>query len=192
MEKHPQHGFTLIELMITLFIASILLGAAIPSFVEMSVRNRLVTSTNDFISTINLARSESIRRAATVTICGTEDGAACDADAWSTGWIVFADTNSDGDRDVGEPLLRVHEGLGNGYTLSPDDAFATSVSYGADGSADDTGVFAVCHDGEVAGARAIILTRLRPRVGRDTDSPADGIPNIEGGNISGCTDPSSV
>lgn len=184
-------GFTLIELMVVLFIASILLGVAIPSFRDMTVRNRLVTTTNDFISTMNLARSEAIRRSATITICGTEDGAACDADAWSTGWIAFADANNDGDFDAGETVLRVHEGLAGPYTLSPDAALALSVSFGPDGSATSTGVFAVCHNGDVEGARAIVVTRLRPRVAQDSNG--DRIPNLSADdNIAGCTDPSGV
>jgi type IV fimbrial biogenesis protein FimT len=190
MDSNRQPGFTLIELMVTLLVAAILLGVAIPSFVDLSVRNRVVTATNDFISTVNLARSEAIRRGITITICGTDDGTGCDADAWSSGWIVFVDTDGNGDLDGGEQIIRVHGGLGTNYTLAADDAFATSVSYGADGSADNTGVFAVCHEGEVKGARAIVLTRLRPRVSTDTDG--DRIPNIEGGNIADCTDPSGT
>jgi type IV fimbrial biogenesis protein FimT len=184
-------GFTLIELMVVLLIASILLGVAIPSFVDMSVRNRLVTTSNDFVSTINLARSESIRRSATVTVCGSDDGANCDADAWSSGWIVFADVNGDGVKDPADTIVRAHEGLGNGYTLNADPAFASSITYGADGSADGTGVFAVCHDDELDGARAVIVTPLRPRVIRDTDN--NRIPNIDADtDIAGCTDPSGT
>jgi type IV fimbrial biogenesis protein FimT len=194
MQEHAnmvaQKGFTLIELMVTLFVASILLGLAIPGFVDMTERNRLVTVTNDFISSVNLARSEAIRRGTTITICGTDDGTGCDADAWSNGWIVFVDTSGNGDKDAGEAIIRMHEGLGPNYTMAADDSFATSVSYGADGSANDTGVFAVCHKNEVEGARAIVLTRLRPRVSTDTDN--DRIPNIEGGNIADCTDPSGT
>lgn len=183
-------GFTLIELMVVLFIAAILMGVAVPSFIDMSVRNRLVTTTNDFISTINLARSEAIRRGVPIRICGTEDGETCDADAWSSGWLVYADANNDGDLDNTDPVIRVHEGLAPGYTLSPDDAFASSLSYGPDGSATNIGVFAICHKDEVEGARAIVVTRLRPRVSRDTDN--NRIPNIEGGDIAGCTDPSGI
>jgi type IV fimbrial biogenesis protein FimT len=190
MHMASHKGFTLIELMVTLFITAILLGAAIPSFVDMTVRNRLVTTTNDFISTINLARSESIRRASTVTICGTSDGAACAADAWSGGWIAFVDVNGDGDIDVGDTVLRVHGALAGGYTLSPDAVFATYLSYSADGSATATGAFAVCHEGEVEGARAIAVNPLRPRVAKDTDSPTDRIPNLDGGNIADCDEPS--
>ena len=143
-----QKGFTLLELMVTLFIASIVLALAVPSFQDLSVRNRLVTYTNDLISTINLARSEAVRRGASVTICHSNDSETCSG-TWNDGWITFFDADADGDTDDAddEPVLRVHEGLATRYTLGADAAVATRVTFGADGSAHATGVFAVCHDG---------------------------------------------
>ena len=55
-------GFTLIELMITLAVAAILITAALPSFNEFIKNNRLTTQANNFIATLNLARSEAPAR----------------------------------------------------------------------------------------------------------------------------------
>lgn len=191
---HPERhlkGFTLIELMMVLIIASIILAAATPSFIDMTVRNRVITYTNDFIGTINYARSEAVRRGAPVSVCGTENGAACADDAWTSGWIVFTDADVDGDIDGGtDTVLRVHEGFSANYTLGADPALASSFTFGADGAVNNTGAFAVCHKGQVKGARAIVLTRLRPRVGKDTDN--DRIPNLDGGNLADCANPSGA
>lgn len=197
-QKRPRdrasRGFTLIELMVTISVAAVLLGIATPSFRDMAIRNRLSGYTNDFIATVNYARSEAVRRGAQVAICRSSDGATCSG-SWSDGWIVFANLDNDSPAviDTGgtpEPLLKVHEALGTGYTLDPDANFATSVAYGRDGAATNTGIFAVCHDGAVVGARAIVLTRLRPRVAKDTNG--DRIPNRDdGANIANCSDPSS-
>jgi type IV fimbrial biogenesis protein FimT len=62
-------GFTIIELMITVALASILLAVAVPSFTQMIVGNRLTTQTNDMVAAISLARSEAIKRNANVTLC---------------------------------------------------------------------------------------------------------------------------
>lgn len=64
-----QHGFTLIELMMTIIVAVILVGIAIPSFSNMINRNRLVTHTNDVVMAMQLARSEAITRNSTMTFC---------------------------------------------------------------------------------------------------------------------------
>jgi type IV fimbrial biogenesis protein FimT len=181
-------GFTLIELMVSISVGMVLLAVAAPSFRQMSVRNRLVTYTNDFISSINLARSESIRRGAPVAVCKSSNGTSCTG-TWSDGWIVFANTDGDSPAavDVGEPILRKHEALAASYTLSANVSFANDITFDADGAAGNAGVFAVCHDGNLVGARAIVVTRLRPRSVADTDG--DQIPNKDAGNIAGCTDP---
>jgi type IV fimbrial biogenesis protein FimT len=180
-------GFTLIELLVTLSIASILIAVAVPSFRELSIRNRLTTYTNDFVATVNVARSEAVRRGSTVTVCKSDDGAKCGG-AWSDGWIVFHDANGDGIFDEGnDTLVKTHEGLASSYTINASESFEENIIFGPDGSANASGLFAVCHKGNLKGARAIVLTRMRPRVGRDTDN--NGIPNTDTGDLASCTKP---
>ena len=180
-------GFTLIELLVTLSIASILIAVAIPSFRELSIRNRLVTYTNDFVATVNVARSEAVRRGSTVTICKSKDGEACGGE-WSDGWIVFHDANGNGEFDEkDDTIVKMHEGLSASYTINPSDTFEDNIIFGPDGSANASGLFAVCHNDNLKGARAIVLTRMRPRVGRDTDG--NGIPNTDTGDLNSCTKP---
>jgi type IV fimbrial biogenesis protein FimT len=85
------HGFTLLELMITLTIAAILLGIAIPSFRGMIISNRLRTATNDFSAAVNIARSEAISRNTPVTFCrvALETSTTCagSSGAW-TNWMI--------------------------------------------------------------------------------------------------------
>jgi type IV fimbrial biogenesis protein FimT len=188
-------GFTLVELMITIAVAAILLGLGVPSFIEMTVRNRLVTYNNDFIASVNYARSEAIRRGTPVSVCKSSNGTGCGG-TWSDGWIVFVNTDDDSPAAVdagppAEPILRVHEALAGGYTLDANNNFENYVTYRADGSANNIGTFVVCHNGETVGARSVTLTRLRPRVGKDTNG--NGIPEKTESSaltdISDCTDP---
>jgi type IV fimbrial biogenesis protein FimT len=65
----PGAGFTLVELIITVAVASVLLALAVPSFSQMIVSSRLTTQSNDMLAAINLARSEAIKRNASVTLC---------------------------------------------------------------------------------------------------------------------------
>jgi type IV fimbrial biogenesis protein FimT len=85
------HGFTILELMMTLTIAAVLLGIAIPSFRGMMISSRLRTATNDFAGAINTARSEAITRNTPVTFCrvatNTDTECAGSPDAW-TNWVI--------------------------------------------------------------------------------------------------------
>ena len=83
-------GFTLLEIMITLAIAAILLAAAAPSFTNMIRSNKITTYANDFGTTVNLARSEAIKRGGTVTISSTSGNT-----DWSQGWTLTVDSTGE-------------------------------------------------------------------------------------------------
>src|SRR5574343_378776 len=117
----PARGFTLIELMITVAILAILASLAAPSFRDTIIRTRLSGYNSDLITAINFARSESIKRGVTVTLCRSTDGGSCAASGgWEQGWIAFVDNNADGVVDTTAPadtVLRVWPALASGYTL---------------------------------------------------------------------------
>ncbi|MDQ2703148.1 MAG: GspH/FimT family pseudopilin [Pseudomonadota bacterium] len=111
MRKAPK-GFTLIELLVTLAVAAIVVTMAVPSFQSMINGNRLTSAANEMIGSLQLARSEAMRRNARAGVCmstGTNTGvdAAC-AVANVDGWITFVDVNDDGayDDDDNDVLLR--------------------------------------------------------------------------------------
>ncbi len=182
------HGFTLIELLVTMSVLAILLAVAVPAMQNFTIRSRLVAVNNDLMTAINFARSEASKRATTVSVCKSSTLTSCGG-SWSDGWIVFVNTDDDSPAavDEDETILRVYQGVPNGYSLNATGNFANFVSYGRDGSANNIGTFVVCHDSDETTARGITLTRLRPRLARDTNS--DGIPNTDTGNIASCEAP---
>lgn len=110
-------GFTLIELMITLAIAAILLGLAAPSFNDLIKDSRLTTQINGLSASLNLARSEAIKRSLTVTVCKSNGGTQCGGE-WSDGWIVFEDIDGTaGNVDTDDTIIRVISALTAGNTL---------------------------------------------------------------------------
>ena len=109
--RSPEHlrGFTLIELMVAITVMAILLTIAVPSFTATINRNRLATAANELVTTIQLARTEAVRRGGRVVVCASADASAanptCAAGSWQQ-WIAFLDSNADGQRQAAEPLLR--------------------------------------------------------------------------------------
>ena len=87
------NGFTLIELMVTLGVAAILLSVGIPGFNGLIRDNRLTTDYNQFVSALNTARSEAVKRGVGVTTCKRNTaGTDCNnAGNWEDGWIIFTD-----------------------------------------------------------------------------------------------------
>lgn len=118
--KRNEGGFTLVELMITVALAAIMMTLGIPSFQELIRDTRLATQTNEFVTALNLARSEAIKRRTRVTVCRSNGGGACTTAGvgWQTGWLVFADPNDNATLDGGETLIWQGAGLAQGYTLT--------------------------------------------------------------------------
>jgi type IV fimbrial biogenesis protein FimT len=90
-------GFTVLELLVTMAIAAILLAIAVPSFRDAALSNRLNAVSSDLVASVQLARSEAIKRNVTVTLCASSNGTSCSLTAtpgWEQGWIML----SGGDR----------------------------------------------------------------------------------------------
>ncbi len=86
-------GFTLIELLVTIVVLGIALSVAIPSFNDLIRNNKSLTLGGDFVSALNFARTEAIKRATRVSICPSTDKTSCATeDDWAKGWIVFIDS----------------------------------------------------------------------------------------------------
>jgi type IV fimbrial biogenesis protein FimT len=97
----------MIEMLMTIAIATILLSLAIPSFRYVTNSNRIASELNGLLGDLQLARAEAIKEGRTVTVCQSSDGATCtDSTSWQGGWIVFSDPTNVGVYDVGETYIR--------------------------------------------------------------------------------------
>ena len=157
--KHNNTGFTILELMITLAVAAILLSLAAPSFTSIIKNNRLITEINSLSASLNLARSEAIKRSLTVTVCKSDDQdstPSCSGN-WHDGWIVFEDINDTGTFESGDTLIRVRPALTAGTTL----VFPgkNRVTYKADGfSVGFNSTFKLCDDRGTSSAKGLVVS----------------------------------
>ncbi|WP_018876564.1 GspH/FimT family pseudopilin [Thioalkalivibrio sp. ALE31] len=90
------HGFTLVELMITIAVAAILMAIAVPNFMNLRISNGLTTQANELVTGVSVARSEAIKRNRSVRFCRTSSETATQCAGSSgewTNWAVFTDTS---------------------------------------------------------------------------------------------------
>lgn len=140
-------GFTLIELMVTLAVIIVLLVVGVPNLKSFMQSNRLTSSTNLLVISLNLARSEAVKRGAAIKTCvsNTAQSDCNNVANWENGWITFIDTDNDDTIDGGETVLRVNASLGGGTTIRSGQ-FTSIISYNSDGSANTNGSFKVCDE----------------------------------------------
>lgn len=127
-----QTGFTLLELIITIAVLGIFLSLAVPSFLGAIQNNRMSGYANDFITAMQLARSEATQLRRPVSVCASSDGASCTGD-WEDGWIVFVDDEPAGTTTTTvDEILRVWPGLeGNASNDGDDPDFIRYLPTGA-------------------------------------------------------------
>ena len=106
-------------------------------------------------ATLNLARSEAIKRNTGITICRSSNGTSCTGN-WQDGWIVFVDSNFDGAVDANTDPLRVHGGLVAGNTLRFTQARISYANTGLAGTGSN-GIFIHCDSRGVERARGLIV-----------------------------------
>jgi type IV fimbrial biogenesis protein FimT len=61
MQVKAVRGFTLIELMVTIVVAAVLVGLAVPSFREMMIKSHLRGATDDVVNLLNQARGSAVK-----------------------------------------------------------------------------------------------------------------------------------
>jgi type IV fimbrial biogenesis protein FimT len=133
-------GYTLAEVMVMVALLSIVLVIGVPGFYQLMRNNRTTVAANDFVTALNLARSEAVKRAAVVRVSACDDGGQCDDEGsdWARGWTVWVDS-ADGTADtldVDESLderLKVFAALKGNASLT---GSASRVNFSSDGSAD--------------------------------------------------------
>ena len=169
IKSQSYSGFTLPELLVAITIVSVLIIFAIPSFNSAIRSNRLTTCSNEFITSLSFARTEAIKRGRHVVLRKTGAN-------WENGWQVFVDVDrstpaKENVIDTGTDIeLKVYSALPANFTLRGNNNFVNFIRYQPDGTSNQIGSFAVCHNEEISGAKLITVNSVgRTRIAADSE-----------------------
>lgn len=164
-----EKGFTLIELMTVIGIGALLASLAVPGMKSLAMNSKHRNGVNELVAAMHLARNTAITTNARVTLCASEAGSSCESVAWESGWIVFADLNSNQVVDGNEVVLR-GSGAVDGLTIKSSEfpsflMFRPSGRVMSAATATNFGDFSVC-DGRGSDHAKLVSIELsgRPRV----------------------------
>ena len=122
--KRKTTGFTLIELLVTIVVAAILLSIGVPGFQAMLATNRMATTTNEFATSMSIARSEAIKRRTNVSVTAT-DGTDAGNEWGKGGWSVTV--------TGGGPTIKVVDPILDSSTTLDSTGNRTSYTYESSG-----------------------------------------------------------
>jgi len=165
-------GFTLVELMASLVLVAILVTMAAPAFQDMYIRNKTYTKASQWLSVLNLLRSEAVKRNIQVSLCPSMDGASCDDELdWQDGWIMFTDPNRNGDFEAATELILNTGGSFSGSYVLVATRHKDWFGYRPDGTAvgnsgSGNTTFLMCKPGaEQSLSRRVVISVVgRPRI----------------------------
>lgn len=155
-----QHGFTLLELMITITVLVILMTIGVPSYQSTVRNNCAVSGANSLLSIFTVARSEAQRRGRTVTVCpGNSDGTGCatSGTAWEASLVAFVDTDKNHKLDSGEELIRSLTPLSTCSAVSSN--FGSYISFDSLASPNDSGTFTITPNNQTDITRKLKISR---------------------------------
>lgn len=173
---HPSHrGFTLIEAVICLAVASILLGVAVPAMNDALASSRASSARAQLLSTFTTAIGHAAATGTEVVLCPSAGTSCRNTYDWSEGWIAFADIDGNRRRAPGETLVHQASALHDTVRLRSTTGRRRLVVQPNGGNAGSNVTFTLCDSrGEDKAVTLVLANNGRLRAGEPKRRAAQG------------------
>ncbi|MGI9329418.1 MAG: GspH/FimT family pseudopilin [Gammaproteobacteria bacterium] len=160
--RKKETGLSLLELLITVAVAFLLLGAGVPGFRHLVLESRMTGAVNNLVRDLHFARQTANARAAPVMVCPIAAGGRCRTDGqWQGGWQVMTRLADSGPSGEFDQVLRREPGLMNINILSNRRVFVFRPFT----LRDTNGTIAFCDERGIDASRALVISPSgRPRL----------------------------
>jgi type IV fimbrial biogenesis protein FimT len=152
-------GFTLVECIAALIVASVLAAVAVPALSRMLARHQLNTAQLDLVATLQHARGLAVTSGRPKLFCPSTDGRHCaGALQWERGWAVGNDHGGHAEQLDGVPAL-----VNGGYQRRAlrITSNRSSIRFQPTGSASGSPVtFTLCRQGHTDDALAFTVSNM--------------------------------
>lgn len=157
----PHTGFTLIELMLSLFLAAALVVFSSLSWRAFTDKQILGHGFNRLQDSILFARNHALTIARPVSVCASRDGQRCGGLAYEHGWIVFEEGKDEnhGQRNADETILAVQPALAKRLSARASASLAPALTFSHSGRLVAAGRIVFCLDNNPDQARAMVFIR---------------------------------
>ena len=126
--------------MVTLAVLLVLQVLAWPGMADYLASMRVRAGAEALRAALDYSRAAAVQRNARVALCKSVAGAACtNSGGWQQGWLVFQDSNNNGQLDPGEWVLHRQAALAGRLSATGGTTVRNFVSYAPTGQARQLG-----------------------------------------------------
>lgn len=168
-------GFTLVEALLCIGIASVLLCVAGPACADLVQRTHAAAARAALLDSVMQAVRHAALTGSEVVLCpGAGAAAGCTASSdWSGGWLAYADIDGNRVRGSGETLVHAEPALAHGVHLVTSTGRMRLVFHPNGGNAGSNATFTLCDGRGAASAITLVLSNGgRLRAGRASAAAA--------------------
>lgn len=170
---HRSRGFSLIEAVIALAVASLLIGTAVSTWTGAVAATHAGAAKSALLASLTRSISHAAIAGTEVVLCPGDASGCHDTPDWTGGWISYADLDGDRVRDPADTLLHAEPALSGKVHLRSSTGRRRLVFQPSGGNAGSNVTFTLCDGRGATKATSLVLANDgRLRAGKPTATAA--------------------